>query len=275
MKKAIYVFLIPIALLCAGLASAAITLTDTGSDTTFVGSGKQVRFTMNSTGDNYAATSVTGCNASLTSSLTSNTTNVWTVSYNASLTVNANMTWVINITSARYEDANDYTVKINCSNATASFYQGTLSTGNTVDNTDPTEATSVSPSDGVIYSTNNTVHFSATITESNTIDTYVVWRDMTPSGKAKDLMTCTGTSCTLSVTNVPRGIYYYAIQTSDRTDDTNTAYRYFSEQYGKMTGAAKIALYSETEPSGFQIPPIVIVLGIAAVLYYISTSKKK
>jgi hypothetical protein len=281
MNKKMSLLLTPIILLlCMGLVSATITLTDTGSDTTFIGSGDQIKFTMNQTGTEfYGAGSVVVCNASLTSSLTTNTTAQWSTSKNVTAGVNVNMTWVINISSAQYEDANDYTIKINCSNDTASIYQGTLSTANTVDNTDPTVATITGPEDQATNRVNNTMYFSATVTDANTVYAYVYWRDSSPTGHSKEAMNCSGslgTTCTYTASNVPDGTYYWTIETSDGTDSTLASYRSFLLNFQKMTGAAKTILYQQAQDSQTtSIPPIVIIIGIGVVVYLLATKGGK
>jgi hypothetical protein len=266
-------------LLCVGLASAAITLTNTASDTTFFGSGNQIRFTVNDTGGGYGAASVTSCNASLTSSLTTNSTDRWTVNTNGSVTVNVNMTWVINISSAQYQDSKDYLVKVNCSNSTASFFQGTLLTTSTVDNTVPTAATITSPDNDNYYRLNSTVTVEATITDANTNDVYVVWRDSSPNGFTASAMNCSsalGSTCTLALTNVPNGGYYYTIRTSDGTNNTYTSYQTFTVDRVKMTGAAKTIIYSNPEGAPSKgIPTWLIVVALLAVAYYFFIHKKK
>lgn len=279
MKKAI-LLLIPLAmiLLCMGLVSAQITITDGGRGASPFEGVVQINFTMNDSGGGYGAASVTSCNASMVSSLSANNTKVWAF-INGSETYNVNMTWTINITSTLLEDATDYTVYINCSNSSASFFQGTLLTGVTVDNTVPTAASSIYPVDGALYTSNNTVDFRTTINDANTIYAYVVWRDMSPTGNALDAMSCSGTTCTLEAASVSRGVYYWTVKTSDGTNSTQPAWQYFNDQYGKMTGAAKIAVIQATTPSTSGKSNtgliVIVVIAVAGLLYWNSTKKKK
>ena len=264
-------------LVAAGLVSAVdavpvVTVTVPGAAGTMIGN---YNVTVTVVQSNDTVFNTTWCNVSMTSASTANTSIVWAYK-NASRSLGvANQTWIIGpIDTLLWEDSNDYTVRVTCRNVSGTYYNGSM-IGITINNHVPTVVRTW-PSDGLSFKTNNSITISATINATTSTGTpLVVWRDSTPTGHAQDGMSCTDNDCTLSLTNMPDGDYYWTITATDGTDTSKESYWHFLFDFQGKTGASKAIIYATAagqdltgQSTGFAgLPPIVKILLVGVIIY--------
>lgn len=270
------ILLLPLMLLLlVGLASATVTIITPATGASLSGN---YNITFNIT-EHF---NVTECNFSMVSSSTANSSTVWAYSNTTDINISAETTLTLGpIDTTIYEDAADYVVTISCLNISGDAYDNGSSSAVIVDNTVPTEPSARWPTTGVYYRKNQSVTLQATIVDAETTGTSVNWRDSTPTGQKVNTMTCSGTTCTLALTGIPDGDFYWSVTASDGTNTTTSNYIHFIVDYQGATGAAKYLLYSDTEQqaSSQGMSPALkvglIALGVYALVQWNNKKKKR
>lgn len=223
MKKSVIPILFALSLFAfLGAVSAAPTLVTPASSATV--SGASVVWNAS----NGTIIGVTSCSLWVKSVSTANSTYV-NVSTAANASANA---LYINGTfdSSTFEDSNDYSMLVTCSNSTAgSASNSTANTGITIDNTVPQAPTSLTPSSYTVNSSTGTYTFSSTVVNANTTScTYTIGRGGTSSSSLDTTTaaaTYSGSTCSFTKTfssSSNNGDWYWFITASDGTNTTNS-----------------------------------------------------
>ena len=138
------------------------------------------------------------------------------------------------------EDSNDYTVSfVTTGSGTAAVQQtGTSATGVIVSRTTPTAPSAVTPSGTVTTQTNS---FSSTVVAATTSRCTINFVGLNP-GSAAYPMSHSGTTCSVTLSNMPKGIYSYYIRASDGVDNVDSSANTLTLNGGQVTAAKKAAV---------------------------------
>ena len=150
--------------------------------------------------------------------LTANTTKIDIGSNTTTFIAPPNSSRLITYDTALLEDGTDYTISANCTGMVAhdiNTSAESTATSVVIDNTDPTTPTGASPGEGSTSTTSDVV-FSATVDDATTTACDLFFNEATYS------MTYSTTSCTYTVTSIPRGSYTYRIIAKDGNTSDNT-----------------------------------------------------
>lgn len=162
----------------------------------------------------------------------------------------------LNITPAFafLEDANDWVFTMICQN-TSNIALAAVSdsnTGITVDHSTPTAPTSVTPVTGTI-NTNGTQTWTATVNARNTTACWLNFPNENP-GSIIYAMTETAGVCTVTLTDIPEGIYTDVyISATDGTDTTNGADTLTFQEDATGSSAARAVVYEQSTGTGLGI----------------------
>lgn len=186
----------------------------------------------------------------------------------------------INMTfdSSILEDSDDYTIYAQCFNATSNETTASA-TGVTIDNTIP-QAPTLSPSNFASRTTSGTQTFTGTVVNENTTScTYTIYRAGSSSDGVSGSGTYSGTSCTFAKTfstTADNGVWWWTITASDGTNTTSSStYKYNVNLVGAGGGLAPLSISGDgQERNGSWILWVIIILGISALIWKFSKSKK-
>jgi hypothetical protein len=207
---------------------------------------------------------------------TNNDADLWNISYEMqSAGLTANNSWVeissltlrnisalgnlsFNVTgfnfsgdSGIFEDSDDYQIRatITLAGDSTNTTTATATTGITYDRTTPSAATSFEPAQGTATKRND-FELNATVTGSTVTSCTITWTDIKPANVGTQTMTHSGSTCTLSFTDVPDGIYGYTITTSDETNTTVSAQTTLSvDAKGVSSAGGKVLALAQTGES--------------------------
>jgi len=177
------------------------------------------------TGDAYvlnvslAATDVEYTECNFTAYSTSTATTTATVIDTVANTTTNQIVFEGSFNSSTIQDSNDWVFGVSCVNDSTTLTKSV--TGVTVDNTEPTAASALSPADETIDEDGD-VTFSATANDATTTGCTLVFSGINP-GAPEYTMTYATTSCTISLTNIANQEYDWYVRTTDGTDTTNSA----------------------------------------------------
>lgn len=222
------------------LASAVTTLNTPAASSTIGGAS----VTFNVTTTDLTDTRVNLVNVTFYASSTLTANSSWSIlgrNNSVNLTVTANMTvGVFSVAYAILEDANNYILNVTIINSTGGQFIGAdTNTGVIVDNTIPQAASSLSPATGTTDA-DGSVAFSGTVTGRNTTSCTLRFPDKNP-GTTSYSMTHSGSTCSLTLSNVPEQSFRWFIRASDETNTTDSST--IDLRIDKKTGAGTAAQY--------------------------------
>lgn len=184
-------------------------------------------------------TNVANCSFYAVSASTANSSLV-----NVSTGINSttNQTFVSgSFNSAKLEDANTYTFLAACWNVTATQINSSNSTSVTIDNTVPTVASALSPTNLVTNTSTGTYNFSATL-DNPTSTGCTVFISSTNSNVFSPLTTTNSTTLCYATKDFnssgTNGDYFYTIQSTDGTNYTNATNTLYVRIAGSNGGVA-------------------------------------
>jgi len=194
-------FLMTIGIVSAELVTPATSGTVTGTAT----------FNVTNASLTTSLAEMYNCTIWASSSLTANSTNVsvGTVTNSSAGNVSAYGT----LSTIVLEDANNYVMYALCANLTAQA-NSTLNTGITVNNTVPALPTARSAT-----VTDQSIDFSATVNGTE-VTSCTLDFDGINFGGASQTMTHSGSTCTLTLNNVPEQSYRWYVTSSDESETT-------------------------------------------------------
>ena len=275
-KNRILTLVLVFAIMCVGLVSAVNLVTPATSD---VISGATASFNVT----NETLIEVLNCTFYASSTLTANSSAVslGTLTNDTAGDVNINGT----LDTTVLEDANNYQIYASCWNATDQS-NSSSNTGITIDNTVPTAATSLSPSDNSKV-LNGSLDFTGTVVGSATTSCTLEFVGIVPPGGNSQSMTHTGNTCSLSLTNVPDQTYNWFIRASDETNTTDSSE--LTVNADVTTSAGKVAVLIEesgiTSEGGAllsiagegegKVPKIVWIIGVIAIVGIVLYKRRK
>lgn len=222
-------------MLMLSMASWAATVNTPGASAVITGS-----YVLNATidappiGQGHWATS---CLITASSSLSANLSDTIV---NLTNTTTNQTEWNATFVSSTFEDASDYTFLWTCLNTTHQLSANTSRSGITIDNTVPAMATGLTSG----TQTSDDVTVSATVTDAQTTGCSIEWEgtnSITPLYPSGTAGTYSGSSCSVSFSNLPDNTYSYRIRTTDGRDTTATEYVHFKVAEDKTSAAGSSA----------------------------------
>lgn len=216
------------------------------------------------------------CNVSAVSVSTANSTEALIIENygnNTNLSVTGNAT-ILDFDVTSIEDGADYAFTVGCFNDTDIWAAKAVGLIFTINNTVPTAATTLSPSDDTT-DTDGDVTFSGTVTGTATTNCTLYFPGTNP-GASSYIMTHSADSCSHSLTGLSEQTYDWYIQASDGTDiiDSST----FSVMIDSSSGTRRITPEQQEESirelavtqgegglsTGWIIAIVVIAIGVIA-----------
>lgn len=181
--------------------------------------------------------------------------------------------------SSAVEDANDYI--FNCTLWNGTDYISATRTGLTIDNTVPTAASSLSPSNNII-DTDGTVNFTGTATDSETISCTLNFVGTNP-GYSSYIGVYSTTSCSYQLTAIPEQTYNWYITLSDGTNTTKSTV--YTVNIDSTSGTRRINQQQQRESIRFlalrdadgslsNTSIVLIVIGAIALVYIVLVRRK-
>lgn len=273
--KRTYILVALMILMCVGAVSAyTATTTVPAASTRYAGSITAVVTTNNP--------HVTQCSLWGSSASTANSTAKILLVMTNETTIAAKLNGTLDTTII--QDSADYVFYANCTNGTTAATSASV-TGVIIDNTVPNTPTSTSPTSGSADD-DGTVTFSASVTDANTTGCTLSFVGANP-GSNQYTMSYTTTTCTLDLV-LPDSQYTWLVTASDGTNLTNTAQSTVDVDVSKVSAGAKALFFNQgaepvvqtqgildTTGAGVEPKTVMIVLGIAALGYYLFLHKKR
>lgn len=200
-------------------ASSAVVVTNPGASASLASTA-----VLNATG-----VALDNCTFYAKSASTANST--WSILGTFTNVSSADATFVNGtFNSAVLQDSNDYIFNATCRNVTNSVHEGTRS-GITIDNTDPTAPSAITPAENTVISTAGSQTFSGTVVDATTtLCTYTAYRYGSSSDEksSSGSGTYSGTTCSFAKTfsdSADNGEYYIVLTASDGTDTASSSVR--------------------------------------------------